>query len=676
MKRITYIGILLGVIFSGLISYFAEAQFEKVEKVNKKEVKELALIPLKAGSVKPAGWILEQMSTDLTKGLAGSYEKIWPNVSLDLFANQNRHPGNVKVLRGEKVGHQPAWWAGEHEGYWKDAIVRLAFLTNNQQFKLRAKKWMDEIIARARENDGYIGIYSPDSRFPGDHTDGELWTQSRIFQAMLAYYEFTGDKKVLKAVEKAASLSLHTYRDEIGTYFGRKGVVQHGGVAHAVGFFDTLEWLYRLTGKKEFRNGLIWFYEDFSNHPNRYEDLQLKTLLDKEALFLGHTPHIVEGMYAPQVMAALTTKAEYKKAAATVINRLEYHTTPAGNFVGDELVRGRKGTAEMWGEYCSMTEGVSSLNKILAWGGPLKAADQIENTVMNAAQAARFHPDNIAVQYLGRDNQFSANNRELLHGRTVYAGYHRAAACCTLNSTRIMPYYTDGMWYTLNNEEGLFGMLYGPSSLKTKVKGVNVQIVEDTNYPFEDKLNLKVTVENPVEFKLKLRIPGTAGSVVIEAGKDAKVKQAEGIISIEKLWKGAQEVKVDFDFQPQLKKAKDSTYYVSNGPLLYSFPIPAKVKKTEELKLIGNENSGFFEYSVTPETTADTWEMSLIRESSFKSFEFHNKDKLHPWSQSPVGIMAKLTNNKGRIREVSLLPHGSTLLRRLTFPVRDLIQNK
>lgn len=673
MKRITYISIFLAFIFSALVSYLTKAQSEKEEKQHKPTVKELALVPLKAGSVKPKGWMLEQMKSDLESGLAGSYEKIWPNVALDLFAHQERQPGRVEVIRGEKIGHQPAWWAGEHEGYWKDAIVRLAFLTGNKSFQDRAKKWMEDIMAKAEENGGYIGIYSPDSRFPNDHTDGELWTQSRIFQAMLAYYEFTGDTRVLNAVEKAASLTLHTYKDKIGTYFGRKGVSKHGGVAHAVGFFDTLEWLYRITGEKKFRDGLIWFYNDFSNNPNQYEDLQLNTLLNKNALFQGHTPHIVEGMYAPEIMAALTNREEYKKAASTVLNRLEYHTTPAGNFVGDELVKGRKGTGEMWGEYCSMTEGVSSLNKILAWGGSLKAADQIENTVMNAAQAARFHPNNIAVQYLGRDNQYSAANRDLLHGRTVYAGYHHAAACCTLNSTRIMPYYVDGMWYALKDEEGLFAMLYGESSLETQIKGVDIHIDEKTFYPFEDKLTLNVKSKSPVKFKLKFRIPEGAGEVSVEAGKDAIVKRDEKVISVEKLWKGSQEVNVNFDFQTQEKEAKDSTYYVSRGPLLYSLTIPAQVKKTEELRLIGNEESGFYEYGVTPETTDEYWKMNLAKDKSFRFFEFQDRDTLHPWSNPPIGLMGEMINDKGEVQEVPLLPHGSTLLRRLTFPLQESV---
>ena len=667
MKKTAYISLTI-ILFSLAVWYVGAGEGKQDDRV---QIKELPLIPLKAGSVKPAGWMKEQMRLDIEEGLAGSYERIWPNVALDLFAAQERAPGNVKIMRGKVEGRQPAWWAGEHEGYWKDALVRLAFLTENKHFQDRAKKWMDDIMAAAKENDGYIGIYSPESRFPKDRTDGELWTQSRIFQAMLAYYEFTGDTAVLGAVERAASLSLKTYRDEIGTYFGRKGGPKHGGVSHAVGFFDTLEWLYRLTGKQEYRDGLIWFYEDFSNHPNRDPDMQLSALLEEGRVFRRHTPHVMEALHAPHMVSALVDREDIKKAAETVLPRLAYHTSPSGNFVGDELVRGRKGTAETLGEYCSMTEGVSSLNKIVAWSRSFEAAEQIENTVFNAAQAARFHPHNIAVQYLGRDNQYSANDREFLHGRTVYAGYHRAAACCTLNSTRIMPYYVDGMWYALNGEAGLFAMLFGESELNATVKGTKVKVQEQTDYPFEDKVTFRLSPEEPVEFKLMVRIPEGAGDVEVNAGEGAEIEINEKYVAVEKLWSASDIVEVDFNFNIQVQTAKDTTYYVSRGPLLYSLPIPANIEKVEELRLIGGAQSGFYEYSITPEVDENYWNLTINKDDKFDLVEYSGGDRLNPWGNPPVALKGELTDGNGQNKEVTLLPHGSSTLRRLTFPQTD-----
>lgn len=631
-------------------------------------ISELALVPLRAGSVKPEGWIREQMRLDIEEGLAGSYERIWPNVALELFAKQERKPGNVKIMHGKVEGRQPAWWAGEHEGYWKDAIVRLAFLTDHKPFQERAKKWMEDIIVTSKKNGGYIGIYTPDSRFPREGIDGELWTQSRIFQAMLAYYEFTGDEEVLAAVEKAVSLTLNTYSYEIGTYFGRPGTENHGGVSHGIGFLDTLEWLYRLTGNEEYRDGLIWFYNDYSNHKVRDDDMQLKALLEEGRVFHTHTPHIVEGLHGPQICAALTGEQDYTTAATTALSRLAYHTSPAGNLVGDELVHGRMGTGETLGEYCSMTQGVMAWNRILAWGGSLDVASQLENTVFNAAQAARFHPNNKAVQYLGSDNQYAAADTVYLMGRTIYAGYHRAAACCTLNSTRIMPYYVDGMWYLLNGEPGLFAMLFGPSTMETSISGVPVQVKQETNYPFDDQVVFHLDVEKPVQFKLMVRIPEGAGNVTVDAGKDAQIEKNEQFISIIKKWNKDERIMVDFNFEVQLKTAQDSSLYYSRGPLVFSLPIPADTKVKNELELIGGVKSGFNEYLISPKVDKTFWSLSIRRDFPFEPIQLHETDSLNPWGNPSIGLRGKLVDGAGNEKEVVLLPHGSSHLRRLTFP--------
>lgn len=631
-------------------------------------LKEVALLPVQAGSVKPEGWIKEQMRLDIQEGLAGSYEKIWPNVALELFAKQEREPGNVKVFRGKTEGKQPAWWAGEHEGYWKDAVVRLAFLTDNHNFQERARKWMEDIIATSEKNGGYIGIYSPEARFPSQGIDGELWTQSRIFQAMLAYYEFTGEEKVLNAVEKAVSLTLNTYKNNIGTYFGRQGTHKHGGVSHGIGFLDTLEWLYRLTGEDKYKEGLVWFYNDFSNNKVRDDDMQLNALLEQGRVFQRHTPHIVEGLHGPQICASITEEEKYNTASENALNRLTYHTSPAGNIVGDELVHGRMGTAETLGEYCSMTQGVMSLNKIIAWGGSMDAAAKIENTVFNSAQAARFHPNNTAVQYLGRDNQYSAADTVSLNGRTMYAGYHRAAACCTLNSTRIMPYYVDGMWYNLKEEPGLLAMLYGPSRLKTNLKGQSVEIQQETMYPFNDKIVFNIKTEKPLKYKLKFRIPDGADNIKVDAGSDAKVDIDKDFISVTKEWDNEEKLKIDFNFKVQLKTAQDNSLYYTWGPLVFSLPIPADVKVKNELELISGVKSGFNEYLITPRVQNDYWNLTIDKEESFQLVTFEDTNKLNPWAEPSVGLHGKMIDENGFKKEVTLLPHGSSLLRRLTFP--------
>src|SRR5262249_34005313 len=118
-------------------------------------------------------------------------------------------------------------------------------------------------VLNAQDASGYIGVYPLAKRFStSDPNDGELWTQSRMFQALLAWYEATGDSKILTAVEKAAKTTLNAFTTR--SYFDRPGLTLGGGVSHGLGFSDTLEWLYRLTGDDTFRNGYLWLYQDYA----------------------------------------------------------------------------------------------------------------------------------------------------------------------------------------------------------------------------------------------------------------------------------------------------------------------------------------------------------------------------------------------------------------------------
>ena len=106
---------------------------------------------LNAGSIEPKGWIKEQLHRDLIHGYIGQYDKVHPTVTHNVFINQVRLSKRRFSLRKE-------WWSGEHEGYWKDAIIRMAFLTNNKEYINKSKGWINELIEITQKNN-YIGIY-------------------------------------------------------------------------------------------------------------------------------------------------------------------------------------------------------------------------------------------------------------------------------------------------------------------------------------------------------------------------------------------------------------------------------------------------------------------------------------------------------------------------------------
>jgi len=613
---------------------------------------------LKAGEIQPRGWIREQLHRDLTEGYIGSFDKVHPPVSHNLFVKQNRRSEKQYKIVKE-------WWSGEHEGYWKDAVVRMAFLTHNEEYIKQATEWIDDIIENTGE-DGYIGIYEdceePTCRFNHEKGNGELWTTSRILMAMLAYYEYTGDEKVLSAAEQASKLIISEYRDR--NYFSKTS--KGGGVSHGIGFFENLEWLYRITGDQTYLDAALKLYDDFSQGKVRDDDLKLSQLLDTTMYFRKHGAHVAEGIFVPHFVAAIDGRSEYKRASEMSVKKLNYHITPGGAMRCDEWVKGRKGTADERYEYCSIAEMISPLNKMVAFTGDFLLADQVETMAFNAGQGARL-PVLKGLSYLTSDNRIKINHKEIGH-RESYDASHRAASCCVLNGGRLMPYYVEGMWMKDVKNEGLVAVLYGPNEVETTLKNVKVKVEEQTNYPFSGEIHFTVNSGKKLEFPLVLRKPHGCTAVELKGVDDAEVREAKDKMIITKEWGENDTFSIHFHFeveevaQPSSKTVRRGGYYVKRGPLVFALPFEHRMDTIKEY-----HNSGFYRYKLKVKDK-EGWNYKIPTDANFK-FESNvgNEKLLHPWDKPVVGLKGNLINKQGEKVLVELVPEGNTIFRRVTF---------
>jgi hypothetical protein len=91
------------------------------------------------------------------------------------------------------------------------------------------------------------------------------------------------------------------------------------------------------------------------------------------------------------------------------------------------------------------------------------------------------------------------------------------------------------------------------------------------------------------------------------------------------------------------------------------------VKISEDLKLVDGAFSGFHAYAVTPKDDAG-WNYRLRPGTPWNPVRLPDGDPLHPYHRPPTGLRGTLVDPAGRDVAVTLLPHGSSLLRRATFP--------
>ena len=131
----------------------------------------------KPSEYRPEGWLRRQLEIQ-ADGLSGNLDKIWPDVRDSAWIG----------------GTQDSW---ERVPYWLDGFIPLAWLLDDEDKKARAKHYVDAIVAQ-QQSDGWIAPCPPEKRATYD-----VWAIYLIGKVLALYCEFTGDRRVERALYKA-----------------------------------------------------------------------------------------------------------------------------------------------------------------------------------------------------------------------------------------------------------------------------------------------------------------------------------------------------------------------------------------------------------------------------------------------------------------------------------------
>lgn len=601
------------------------------------------------GDIKPGGWIREQMLRDITSGNSSYLEKM--------------RPLGAPIASVAKRGY------GEFEGNFADAVIRNAILTGYQPWLDRAKGIADFIVDQQDEK-GYVGRKRPGDFEDLAESEGELWGQCCFLRAFLAYYEFSKEKKYLDSAIKSVDFLMSVFGEEKNKYFVGESSLEGGARAHGLMYVDVLEKLHQLTGERKYLDFAFRLYEDYSSSPNlKNTDHQLASLLDKDSLFVLHAPHVAEHARVVYWLATESKDPRYKEAAVNSMAKMQASLSPSGGLVTDdkmlECVGGKRGSADLRYEYCSITEAAISWESAFQKFGESRMADTVENIVFNAAQAARFS-NGKANAYCSKDNQSSAAGvPDNASFRFQYAACHRIA-CCVYNVNRVMPYYVSHMWLRAN--DALLAAFYGPSVVKTPVNGVDVEIRENTLYPFENDVEMEVNPAREAKFDILLRIPpwSTKTGVVSEGAQQTR---REGYVKLTKIWSKGDKIKITFTPEVEVKTTHDNESYVKRGALLYALKFDDIRTPTEKW-----EESDFANYDVRLADKADAKKFADCKLPSGNSpvsgaFVYSRNEEASsqfPFDK-PYGVIKTKFRLDDRDVEDVLVPIGSTVLRKTSF---------
>ncbi len=624
-------------------------------------------VPLPFGSIRPAGWMAEQMYGDVQHGFVGRLDQLVPEqvVEDDIYGRDRL----TKLIEAKDVGThttgaewevQFLWWNSETQSNWWDGYLRNVLLTGSEaEVDKRLGAYVADKLSTA-DADGYIGIYAPDLRYRHTTENGELWAQASLFRGLLAYYEATGDRTVLDAVRKAIDVTMEALPAGKSEPF--KVTDAFAGVGHGLMIVDVLDTLARITGDHAYLDYAVFLFEDYNKHPLPEADIQLKNLANPKYRFQGHGVHTYEHLRALVIAAYHTGRDDYTVALDQYLEKLDHVLTAAGGPIGDEFIIGRHAHPSSTGyEYCSLQELLHSYGLLLEKTGDAEWADRIEWLLYNAGQGAR-HPNGRSIAYVKTDNAFHAlghidmdapQNEE----RVKYSPAHRdVAICCVPNAGRIYPYFVHAMYH--RTPLGLSVNLFGSSEVMQRLNGVPVRLRQVTNYPFDGRVRFEVASASEVSFELRIRVPAWATTVDVGASVAAAARDGDWLVL-----KIAVEDSTHFDVRfgraVRLVEHHSGTLAVAHGPLLYALPI-----EHEEIEGTSYGQPGFHDVYAKPVTPVNAdWRLPKGEEFDLVAAE----DRI-PGPFDSYVLKGRLYNGStGRLEQVELVPMGGTVLRQVSF---------
>ncbi len=246
-------------------------------------------------------------------------------------------------------------------------------------------------------------------------------------------------------------------------------------------------------------------------------------------------------------------------------------------------------------ETCDIADHTWSWGYLLLASGDAIWGDRIERACFNAAPGA-LKKDWRALQYFSCPNQVLATldsdhnwPKFKEHGGGMMAFQPNPGlrtACCGGNVHRIFPNYVIRMWME-TVEGGLAAVLYGPCRLRFTV-GANktpVEITEQTNYPFEERIRFTIHCDRPVEFPLSLRIPSWCESPELRVnGTVTPVsKTSKGFAVVRRTFRSGDEITLTLPMRLAVSHWPQNGIGLERGPLVYSLAIePNWTSKIEE----------------------------------------------------------------------------------------------
>jgi uncharacterized protein len=438
---------------------------------------------------------------------------------------------NFRIAAGLAKGRcRGAAWNDGETYKWIEAACAQLLVKDDAQLRAWVEAAVD-VIAKAQRADGYlytkvlIGQRAGDAAAQpfSDRFAFEMYCMGHLMTAAVRHHEATGSDKLLTVARKAADFLIAHFAHPTPEQ-AKNSVCP----SHYMGFLD----LWRHTGEVRYRDAA----QHFLNMRKLVtdgggDDNQDRIPFTEQTKISGHA---VRANYLCAGAADLfleTGDAALQKPLEALwtdlTTRKLYITGGCGALYdgaspdGSEEQKTITRTHQAYGRDYQLpnltahSETCANIGSVL-WNwrmfqatGEAKYMDLIELTMINAVLSG--------ASLNGTDWSY-VNPLRVLDPMPIELRWKRerqpyvSSFCCPPNVVRTLS-QLQTMAYS-KSAGAIWVNLYGGSEYTTEIKGVKVKITQETQYPWEGGVKIKVEPEQPVEFTLKVRLPGWSKPVM------------------------------------------------------------------------------------------------------------------------------------------------------------------
>jgi DUF1680 family protein len=434
------------------------------------------------------------------------------------------------------------------------------------------EKMVDDVIAKiaaAQQHNGYINTYftlaEPDKKWTDFAVKHELYCGGHLIEGAVAHYQATGKKTFLNVATKLADHLDATFgpdkRHEVcGHEEIELALLKLGQATGEARYLKLAEFFLNMRGNKAQRTRLFGAYAQ-DHIPVR-----------QQREIVGHAVRAMYLYAAVADMASFTGDEGFVETMRSiwhdVVHRKMYITAGIG----------ARHEGEAFGEayelpndkaYCETCAAIG----LAFWAHRLNLlhcdgqyVDVLERAIYNGILSG------IALdgQHFFYVNPLASGGK---HHRQPFFG----CACCPSNVVRFVP-SIPGYVYA-QNDAGIAVNLYATGTATMARGPRKVRMSQETRYPWDGGVKIRIEPEQAAEFDLALRIPAwcEGAKIAVNGQPIERPDVRQGYARLHRTWQRGDVVQLDLPMPVQrieahpLVKADAGRVAIQRGPIVYCF---------------------------------------------------------------------------------------------------------